>query len=217
MEKRQKKSRNRHKNKKTHNDDKTFSVPKVVAKLRNKLAKKMKVLEVNRQKNETDLEADYLDNIQKLSPIDLGIINDTANSSGYYPKITKKDRHYNRGIQRAKDDLRLLNFLTINLKPYYRHQIFSSNEFANLIQKYLGIDYFHDELTREEKDRVLALASQMLINSFTVIKNYMPPEFSEILKQNARPFFDLVEAITKFSQAHNIKNIPDIQIPDSLR
>jgi len=45
----------------------------------------------------------------------------------------------------------------------------------------------------------------------------MPPEFSEILKQNAKPFFDLVEAITKFSQAHNIKNIPDIQIPDSLR
>jgi len=105
----------------------------------------------------------------------------------------------------------------MNLKPRYRNQIFSSGQFVNLIQKYLGIDYFLDELTREEKEQILAIASQMLINSFTVIKNYMPLEFSEILKQNARPFFDLVEAITKFSQAHNIKNIPDIHIPDSLR
>jgi len=110
-----------------------------------------------------------------------------------------------------------LNFLTINLKPYYRYQIFSSNEFNNLIQKYLGIGYFYDERTGEEKDRVLALASQMLINSMTVIKNHMPLEFSGILIQNGKPFFDLVEAITKFSQVHNIKNIPDIQIPDSLR
>ena len=217
MKNRQKKSKNKHKNKKTLDHDKTFSVPEIVAEPKTEKERKRKILEVNREKNETDLEADYLADIQKLSPIDLGIINDTANSSGYYPKITKKDRHYNRGIQRAKDDLLLLNFLIINLKPYYRHQIFSSGEFANLIQKYLGIDYFHDEFTREEKDRVLALASQMLINSFTVIKNYMPLEFSEILKQNARPFFDLVEAITKFSQVHNIKNIPDIHIPDSLR
>ena len=57
----------------------------------------------------------------------------------------------------------------------------------------------------------------MLINSLTVIMNHMPPQFNEVLKQNGKPFFDLVQAITEFSQAHNIKNIPDVKIPDSLR
>ena len=216
MEKRQQNKKNKNKSKKPINDDSTFSTPKIVVEPKTERAKKAKNRQVNREKNELHLKTNYLDNIQKLSPIDLGIINDTANSSGYYPENKKKDRHYNRGIQRAKDDLRLLSFFTRNLKPYYRHQIFSSSEFLNVIQQYQGIDDFL-ELTREEKDQALASASQMLINSMTIIKNHMPPEFSEILKHNGKPFFDLVNAITKFKQAHNFKNIPDIQIPDSLR
>ena len=213
MKKRQENKKNRNKKEKPKKDNSPFSVPEIVAEPKTEKEKKDKIRQINRQNNEVDLERKYLDNIQKLSSIDLGIIN----NADYYPENKKKDRYYNRGVQRAKDDLQLLNFLIMNLKPRYRHQVFFSGEFVNLIQKYLGIDYFNEEFTREEKDQVLAMASQMLINSFTVIKNYMPLEFSDILKQNGKPFFDLVEAITKFSQAHNIKNIPDIQIPDSLK
>jgi len=212
MEKRQQNKKNRNKIKKLIKDDSTFSTPKIVVEPKTERAKKAKNRQVNREKNELHLKTNYLVNIQKLSSIDLGIIN----NADYYPENKKKDRHYNRGIQRAKDDLRLLSFFTRNLKPYYRHQIFSSSEFLNVIQQYQGIDDFL-ELTREEKDQALASASQMLINSMTIIKNHMPPEFSEILKHNGKPFFDLVDAITKFKQAHNFKNIPDIQIPDSLR
>lgn len=216
MEKRQQNKKNRNKNKKTIKDDSTFSTPKIVAEPKTKKAKNAKIRRVNREKNETDLESQYLDNIQKLSSVDLGIINNSKNDVDYYPENKKKDRHYNRGIQRAKDDLRLLNFFVMNLKPRYRNQIFSSSEFLSLIQRYQGIDDFL-ELTREEKDQALVSASQMLINSMAIIKNHMPPEFSEILKQNGKPFFDLVEAITQFKQAQNIKNIPDIHIPDILR
>ena len=74
-----------------------------------------------------------------------------------------------------------------------------------------------DELTREEKDQVLAVSTQMLINSLTVIKNYMPPQFSEILKQQGKPFFDMIESISNFARANNIKKIPEIHIPDGLR
>ena len=217
MKKRQQNKENRNKIKKLIKDDSTFSTPKTVAEPKTEKAKKTKTDQVNREKNELHLEETYLDNIQKLSSVDLGIINNSKNNVDYYPENKKKDRYYNRGVQRAKDDIQLLNFLIMNLKPRYRNQIFSSNEFLTLIQRYQGIDDFLDELTREEKDRVLALASQMLINSLTIIKNHMPPEFSEILKQSGKPFFDLVEAITKFKQTQNIKNILDIQIPDSLR
>ena len=213
MEKRQQNKKIRNKSKKPIKDDSTFSTPKIVAEPKTEKEKKAKIRQINKEKNETLLEVNYLDNIQKLSSVDLGIIN----NADYYPENNKKDRHYNRGIQRAKDDIQLLNFLIANLKPYYKHQIFQSNEFQNMIQSYLGISYFNDESTREEKDQVLAMASQMLINSLTVIKNQMPPQFSEILKQNGKPFFDLIEAINEFSKVHNIKNISDIQIPDSLR
>lgn len=212
MKKRQENKKNRNKKEKPIKDDSTFSTPKIVAEPKTEKEKKDKIRHVNREKNELFLEERYLDSIQKLSSFDLGIIN----NADYYPENKKKDRHYNRGIQRAKDDLELLNFLLINLKPHYKHQIFSSNEFQEMIQSYLGIGYFSDKSTWEEKDQVLALASQMLIYSLTILKNNMPPEFNELLKQSGKPFFDLIEAITKFSKVHNIKKVPDIQIPDSL-
>ena len=213
MKKRQQNKKNKNKNNKSITDDSTFSTPEIVAEPKTKKAKKAKIKQVNREKNEIDLEVTYLNKIQKLSSTDLGIIN----NADYYPENNKKDRHYNRGIQRAKDDIRLLNFLTANLKPYYKSKIFLSNEFQSMIQSYLGISYFNDKITREEKDQALTLASQMLINSLTVIKSNMPPAFDEILKQSGKPFFDLIEAIAKSSKVHDIKKIPDIHIPDILR
>ena len=199
--------------KKPVKDDSTFSTPNIVAEPKTEKGKKAKIRQVNREKNEIDLEVTYLHNIQKLISTDLGIIN----NADYYPENNKKDRHYNRGIQRAKDDLQLLNFLIANLKPHYKSKIFLSNEFQSMIQSYLGISDFNDKITREEKDQVLILASQMLINSLAVIKKNTPPEFNEILTQSGKPFFDLIEAITKFSKVHDIKKIPDIHIPDILR
>lgn len=213
MRKRQQNKKNKNKNNKSITDDSTFSTPKIVAEPRTKKAKKAKIRQINREKNEIDLEVTYLNKIQKLSSVDLGIIN----NADYYPENKKKDRHYNRGIQRAKDDMELLNFLLTNLKSHYKNQIFLSNEFQEMIQSYLGIGYFSDESTMEEKEQVLALASQMLINSLTVIKNNMPPKFYEILTQIGKPYFGLIEAISKSSKSDNIKKVPDIHIPDSLR
>jgi len=186
-------------------DDSTFSTPNIVAEPKTEKAKNAKIRQVNKEKNEIFLESKYLDSIQKLSSVDLGIIHNANNNVDYYPENKKKDRQYNRGVQRAKDDIRLLNFLVMNLKPRYRHQIFSSGEFVNLIQKYLGIDYFNDNFTREEKDQVLALASQMLINSLAVIKSNMSPEFYGILTQIGKDYFGLIEAISKSSKSGNRK------------
>lgn len=197
-------------------DDSTFSTPNIVAEPKTEKAKNAKIRQVNKEKNEIFLESKYLDSIQKLSSVDLGIIHNANNKVDYYPENKKKDRQYNRGVQRAKDDIRLLNFLVMNLKPRYRHQIFSSGEFVNLIQKYLGIDYFNDNFTREEKDQVLALASQMLINSLAVIKSNVSPEFYGILTQIGKDYFGLIEAISKSSKSGNRKKVPDIQIPDSI-
>jgi len=213
MKKRQVNKKNRHKMKKPVKDDSTFSTPNIVAEPKTQKEKDDKIRQVNREKNEIFLETKHLVSIQKLSSVDLGIIN----NADYYPENKKKDRHYNRGIQRAKDDIQLLNFLITNLKHHYKHQIFLSNEFQEMIQSYLGIGYFSDESTREEKDQVLALASQMLINSLAVIKNNMPPEFNEILTQIGKHYFGLINAISKSSKSDNIKKVPDIHIPDSLR
>ena len=54
MKNRQKKSKNKHKNKKTLDHDKTFSVPEIVAEPKTEKERKRKILEVNREKNETD-------------------------------------------------------------------------------------------------------------------------------------------------------------------
>jgi len=216
MIKRQKILKNTSKNEKTLNDNKTFTVPKIVDEPKTKEEKKRKILAINRENNETNLESTWLDPIQKLSPTDLGIINDSK-SNNYYPENKKKDRHYNRGVNRAITDLKLLIFLISNLKPHYKNQIFSSPEFVSLIQKYLSIDDYSNKLTKEENDQALAIASQMLINSLTVIKKLMPPQFDKLLKQNGKPYFDTIQAISDFARENNIKKIPQIHIPDSLR
>ena len=190
----------------------TYSVPKVVAKPKSKKAQKQEDIEINRGNNENDLYNTYVHDIKKLSKLDLGVINRPE----YYPNA-KKDRSYNYGVQRAKDDLQLLSFLLSNLKPHYKQQIISSSQFDNIIKKYLGIDEFSENLTRAEKEVTLSIASQMLVNSLTTIKRTMPPEFSEVLNQIGKPYFDMIKAISDFSRANNIKTIPPINIPDGLR
>jgi len=212
MVNRQQNKKNKAKKKNVSKQNETYLVPKVVAKPKSKKTQKQEEIEINRENNENDLYNTYVHDIKKLSKLDLGVINRPE----YYPNA-KKDRSYNYGVQRAKDDLQLLNFLLSNLKPHYRQQITTSSEFNNIIQKYLGVSEFGENHTREEKDVIVSLASQMLINALSVIKRNMPPEFSQVLYQVGKPYFDMIEAISNFSRTNNIKNIPKITLPDGLR
>jgi len=205
MKNRQKNKKIIPKKKKTSKENETYSVPKVVA-------ERKSVKEVNRENNENDLFNTWIHNTQKLSKHDLGVINIPKD----YP-TAKKDRSFNNGVQRAKDDLKLLDYLLTNLKPKYKQQITTSAQFDIIIKKYLGISEFGENFTKEEKDMTLVLASNMLINALTVFKNNMPPQFNEILRQTGKPYFDMIEAIASFGNANNIKSIPKIHIPDSLR
>jgi len=209
MKNRQQNKKTKTKSKKRSKSDETYSVPKIVDEP--ELTEEQKK-EINRENNENDLYNTWIHVIKKLSKHDLGVINRPED----YP-ISKKDYSYNSGVQRAKDDLKLLDFLLSNLKPRYKHQITTSSEFNNIIQKYLGISAFGEDHTREEKDVIVSLASQMLINALSVIKKNMPPEFSEVLYQVGKPYFDMIEAISNFSRTSNLKNIPKITLPDGLR
>jgi len=212
MEKRDKTNKNMPKKQKTTKPNEIYSVPNILAKPKNKDEEEKQVMLVNRENNESNLQITWLDTIQNLSPRDLG----TINKPELYPG-SKVDWNFNRGVQRAKDDLMLLDFLLKNLRPYYRRQIISSNEFDNVIKEYLSIDASDTKLTREERDKTLAISAQMLINSLTIIQNNMPAEFIEVLKQTGKPYFNMIEAITNYAKTNNDKSIPSINIPDSLR
>ncbi len=212
MKNRQQNKKIKAKKKKPIKQNKTYSISNVVSKPKSKKEQKLEEIEINRENNENDSYNTYVHNIQKLSKLDLGVISNHE----YYP-TSKKERSYKYGVQRAKDDLQLLNFLLLNLKPRYRQQITTSSEFNNIIQEYLGVSEFGENYTREEKDVIVSLASQMLINALSVIKRNMPPEFSEVLNQVGKPYFDMIEAISNFSRTNNLKNIPKITLPDGLR
>ncbi len=212
MGKRDKIKENMPKKQKDTKPNETYSVPNILATPKNKDEKEQQVMLVNREKNEIDSKITWLDPIQNLSSRDLG----TISRPELYPG-SKVDWNFNRGVKRAKNDLRLLDFLLKNLRPYYRKQIISSNEFDNIIKEYLNIDAFDIKLTREEREKTLAIAAQMLINSLTIIQSNMPPEFSEVLKQTGKPYFSMIEAITNYAKTNNDKSIPSINIPDSLR
>ncbi len=184
--------------------DSTSLQGQYVAEAKTEKAKKEKLLQVEREKLETHLEMKYLGNKEKIHATDLGVI---ANLK-LYPREKKPDRRYNRGIDIAKEDLKLLGFLLENLKPRYRKQILNSNEMKNIIQKYLGIaDLTSVVLTKEEEDDSLIHASQMLVYSLTVIKNQLPMQFHESLKDSAKPFFTLLKAIASYEHLN-------VQIPD---
>ncbi|PBO84993.1 MAG: hypothetical protein COA77_06380 [Thaumarchaeota archaeon] len=208
MKNRQGNKKNTTKLKKTKKEKETYSVPKVVAKP--KLTKE-EIKQINRENNENDLFNTWIHNTQKLSKHDLGVINRPED----YP-TAKKDRSYNYGVQRAKDDLKLLDFLLSNLKDRYKHQIVGSGEFGNIIDKYMGIDEWSDEPSEDEKKVMVLLASKMLIKSLTVIQRNMPHQFSEVLRETGKPFFTMIKALNDFGKDNNLKSIPPIHLPNSL-
>jgi len=164
MVNRQQNKKSKAKSKKRSKLNETYSAPNIVDEPKDPKG-------VNRENNENDLFNDWIHNIQKLSKHDLGVIN----HSEEYPNA-KKDRSYNYGVQRAKDDLKLLHFLLYNLKPYYKNQIMGSSQLDNIIKQYMGIDeYDNDEPTEDEKKMMVLIASKMLVNSITTIQKHMPP------------------------------------------
>jgi len=204
MKNRYKTKDNKAKSKKSTKSNETFSMPKIIDEPKSPK-------EVNRENNENDLYNTWIHNIQKLSKHDLGVIS----RHEYYPN-SKKDYSYNIGVQRAKDDLKLLSFLLSNLKPRYKDQIIGSSEFENIIKKYMGIDDFSDEPSEDEKKVMVLLASKMLINSITVIQRNMPHQFNEVLRETGKPYFTMIKALNDFGKENNLKSIPPIHIPDSL-
>ena len=208
MVNRQKKKKIKDKSKKRSKPNETYSTPKVIAEPK---MTEEEIEEINRENTENDVHNDYVQHIKKLSKHDLGVITNHT----LYPN-SKKDHSYNNGVQRAKDDLGLLNFLISNLKPRYKKQILGSSQFENVIKNYMGIDDFSEEPTEEEKKMMVLLASKMLINSITAIQKYMPHQFNAVLRETGKPYFTLIKAINDFGKDSNLKSIPPINIPDSL-
>ena len=168
-----------------------------------KVTKKIKV---KREAVGTDLQSNYLDKITKVYPHDLAIIN----QPDFFPDNRKKDRHYNRAVDRALDDLKLLHFFLENLSQTYRKKILQSDQITSLVEKYLGItEYTSVNLTKEERMERLARANQLLIYSLTIFKRTLPKEFNESLKQIGKPYFTLLKSISDYTNKK-------IYIPDSL-
>lgn len=206
---------NKAKSKKSKKENKTYSMPNLdlepKSKKEEKEAKK-RVLKVNRENNENHCYNTWIHNTQKLSKLDLGII---SSKPEVYP-TSKRDRSYNFGVKRAKDDLQLLEFLLTNLKQKYKRQIIGSSQFENIIKKYMGIDDFSGEPSVDEKKVNVLLASKMLINSITVIQRNMPHQFSDVLRETGKPYFTMIKALNDFGKDNNLKSIPPIHVPDSL-
>ena len=193
-------------------DFSTFSTPKIVAEPKTEKERKLKKLKINQREMEDSLQTRYLDPIQELLPRDLAVFN----RPDFYPEDHKKDRRYNRGVQRAKNDLDLLSFLLEMLKPRYRNQILLSDEFDRVLKKYLGVSQeTSTELTQQEKDQALVIAIQMLGNSLGVIKKNMPIEFRESLNNLGLPFANLVDSISIYARSRD-KTIPKIRISENF-
>jgi len=203
---------NKHKVENQTQDYETFSTPKTVAEPKTKRGRKLKKLRINREKTESELEAAYLDHIQKLLPRDLAVIA----RPDYYHSAPKKHRRYNRGVQRAKNDLDLLSFLLESLQPHYRQKILLSNEFNRFFKTYLGIvENTSIRLTQQQKDQALVAAIQLLGNSLYVIKKNMPIEFHESLNDLGLPFARLVDSISIYARGRD-KKFPEVRISENF-
>ena len=149
------------------------------------------------------LKSTYLTRMS-VTPLDLGIIEQ--------PKLfsnSKQERSYKRGVKHAKEDLKLLNFFLINLRPKYRTQIINSTEFQNVIQQVLdiGVGNFYD-MTKEEKENANAFAMQLMTYALKIIVNTTPIEFLKLIKDSAIPLNNLLESIYNFSKNNNLKELP---------
>jgi hypothetical protein len=154
---------------------------------------------------ETEREIQYITNIPKLYKIDLGIIN----KPDLYPDNKKKDRSYNRPIERTLSDLKLFTFLLNWLKPRYRLKILKSTEFNTAVDTILQtFRTSSSEYNKEEKEIVLQIAMQMYESSLNVISKEMPKEFRSSLIRASEPLQDLLQAISDYSQ-----NFKDGKVP----
>jgi len=155
-------------------------------------------------------EATFL-GIEKVVPRDLGVIS----NPDLFPKDKKKDRRYNRAVLHAKQELSLLHFFLDNMRPYYRNQIMQSDEFQGVIRKILDVQgYVSSDQTDLEKQQSIAIALQMLSYSLTTLTKSMPEEFRKTLQDSAKPFVNMIEAISEYGRKNNQKDIPRINIVD---
>lgn len=165
---------------------------------------------ITKDKKQNDLmeylEATYLMR-KNVSKQDLAIIN----KSELFPH-SKLDRSYNNGVTHVKNDLKLLQFFLIQLKPKYRFQIIQSDEFQNVLLSVLDVSEsrFHN-LSKEEKEYALTFANQLLTYSLNVIVRTSPKSFIKLLKESTIPLNNLLEAIYNYSRENNIKDIPQFR------
>lgn len=158
------------------------------------------------------LEATFL-GTEKVLPKDLGVINNPA----LFPKDKKKDRRYNRAVLHARQEFKLLLFFLNNLSPSYRSKILLSEEFNGILRILYDLQGIgKQDQTDKEKELAIQTALQFLIYSVTVLIKSMPPEFRKTLQDSAKPFVNVVEAISEYGRRNNSKDIPRITISDIL-
>ena len=174
---------------------------------------------VNRRKDEGKILLEHLESTylvrRNVTKLDLGIIN----KSEYFPENSKPDRHYNNGVNHAKQDLKLLHFFMVHMKPRYRMKILQSTEFNNFIEQVLdiGVTKFNAQ-TKEEKEYTLAFALQLMSYSLEVMSRTMPVEFTGLLNHAIKPLDDLLRAIYYYSKNNNVKDLPkfrELRLPHS--
>jgi len=164
---------------------------------------------VNRRKNKRKILLEHLESTylvrKNVSKLDLGIIN----KSEYFPENSKPDRHYNNGVNHAKQDLNLLHFFMVHMKPRYRMKILQSTEFNNFIAQVLdiGVTKFNSQ-TKEEQEYTNAFALQLTNYCLQVMSKTMPTEFATLLNVAIEQLNDLVSAIYEYSKNNNVKDLP---------
>ena len=158
--------------------------------------------DTKQKKHMTYMESTYLLK-KRVSPLDLAIINNPDLFSN-----SKQERSYKNGVEHAKEDLKLLDFFLINLRPKYRNQITNSQEFHNMIQQVLdiGVGNFYN-MTKLEKESANALAIQLLSYALNVMVRTMPTEFLKPLKDYTIPLNNLLKAIYNFSKNNNLPEL----------
>ena len=163
---------------------------------------KLEKLKAKREALVTDLQHDYLDNIPKIHSKDLAVITQPT----FFPDNKKKDRHYNRAVERVLADLKLFAFLLIQMKPLYRLKILKSTQWSNVLDQVLGVGVgaFQGQ-TKEEKIIALNITMQMLETSLAVINKEMPKEFRKSLVKASEPLNDLLLGISQFSKNYIVK------------
>ena len=152
------------------------------------------------------LESTYIVR-EKVSGYDLAI----TQKPSIFRQNQKKDRHFNKCVNHAKDDFRELYFFFNHLKPMYRLRILNSNEFNSFLEKILDPHGSFHLQSKEEQVRSFKIALQMLEYASTVITKNMPEEFQEILDESSKPFRNMIKAISTYQKREKIKDSPDIR------